>query len=160
MSIAAYSLRLKASYTLDVPFDMDTFRATLRATREKFGGREKLAGKIGIAKSTIQSAELGPDIPQIDTVARIIEGSGLTLSEFFAVLENPRADLQNEVLRDEPQPVQDAASVIDEVRPHGPPLPPVVIGHAELQELGRIIGHAIRDAARSQQAPSTRARKS
>lgn len=72
-----------------VPFDMDSFRALIRAEREsRVGGREKFAERIGIAKSTVQNIEVGPDIPGIDTVARIIEGMpGLTLSAFFARIE-------------------------------------------------------------------------
>ncbi len=72
-----------------VAFDMTHFREQLRAEREaRIGGRDRLAGKVGLAKSTIQNAEMGPDIPGIDTVARLIEGMpGLTLSSFFAKLE-------------------------------------------------------------------------
>ncbi len=79
---------LRSLYTRGVAFDMEAFRRALRTAREThIGGREKLADKIDVSKSTVQNAEMGPDIPGIDTVARLIEGMGLTLSEFFAALE-------------------------------------------------------------------------
>jgi DNA-binding XRE family transcriptional regulator len=70
-------------------FSMDRFRAHLRAARDAHGfGRDALAEKIGIAKTTIQNAEVGPDMPGIETVARIIEGlPGYSLSAFFRQLE-------------------------------------------------------------------------
>jgi ribosome-binding protein aMBF1 (putative translation factor) len=59
-----------------VAFTMERFREVLRAEREsRVGGREKLADKTGINKTTIQNAEVGPDIPGIDTVARLVEGN-------------------------------------------------------------------------------------
>lgn len=70
-------------------FTMERFRAVLREEREaRIGGRDRLADKVGVAKSTIQNAEIGPDVPGIDTVARLIEAMpGLTLEEFFAKIE-------------------------------------------------------------------------
>jgi transcriptional regulator with XRE-family HTH domain len=71
-----------------VAFTMERFREVLRAEREaRVGGREKLADKTGINKTTIQNAEIGPDIPGIDTVARLVEGIGLTLPSFFEQIE-------------------------------------------------------------------------
>src|SRR5438309_359454 len=80
---------LRSPYTSGVPFDLTAFRQALRVEREsRIGGRDKLAARIGIAKSTIQGAEMGPDIPGIDTVAKMIEAMpGLTLSSFFAQIE-------------------------------------------------------------------------
>jgi DNA-binding XRE family transcriptional regulator len=75
-----------------VPFDLGEFRVLLRAKRELLArgekGRERFAERIGVNKSTVQNAEMGPDIPGIDTCAKIIEGVGYTLSEFFRELES------------------------------------------------------------------------
>lgn len=80
-------------YTARVAFDIAAFRSVLRAARkEHVGGRNKLAAKVGLAKSTIQNAEMGPDIPGIETVARLVEGMGLTLSSFFAQIEGLPTD--------------------------------------------------------------------
>lgn len=89
MSIDVNDLRLGAFYTLGVPFDMDRFRKLLRAQRtERVGGRDTLADLAGVNRTTIQNAEMGPDIPGIDTVAALIESMpGLRLSEFFRALE-------------------------------------------------------------------------
>lgn len=115
MSIAVCDLRLKESYTSAVPFDMEAFRIALRETREAWGGRDKLAEKIGRAPSTIQSAELGPDMPGIDTVAAIIEGSNSTLWEFFAKLDGVQnwAERSHESVDNPPSdapPVQDSSA--------------------------------------------------
>lgn len=79
----------RSLYNCHVAFDMDKFRAALRAERVARGiGRDALATQIGVAKSTIQSAEMGPDMPGIETVAKIVEAlQGLTLAQFFARLE-------------------------------------------------------------------------
>lgn len=89
--MAVHDLLFWGSYTpRGVGFDMAQFRALLRSEREaRVGGRDKLAERVGVAKSTIQNAEIGPDIPGIDTVARLIEAMpGLTLSSFFARVED------------------------------------------------------------------------
>lgn len=74
-----------------MPFTMERFRALLRVERKaRVGGRDRLAANIGVAKSTVQNAEMGPDVPGIDTVARLVGGMpGLTLAEFFAKVEEP-----------------------------------------------------------------------
>lgn len=94
MSIGVYDLRSQASILPAVPFDLSRFRAHLRAERERLiGSRDKLAEKTGINKTTIQNAENGPDMPGIDTIARLIEGTGLSLSEFFLRMDDlPTAD--------------------------------------------------------------------
>lgn len=72
-----------------MPFTMEVFRAVLRAEREaRVGGREKHAGLSGINKTTIQNAEIGPDVPGIDTVAKLVEAMpGLSLEDFFRKIE-------------------------------------------------------------------------
>lgn len=88
MSIAVYDLRLGTSYTEAVSFDLDQFREHLKKARKALaGGRDHFAEKVGVNKTTIQNAENGPDIPKIDTVAKLVEGMGLTLSSFFAEIE-------------------------------------------------------------------------
>ena len=83
-----YRLRLQESYTSAVTFEMPRFREALRKAREDtIGGRMKLAERTGLAASTIQSAEVGPDIPSIETIARFLDGCGLTLSKFFARID-------------------------------------------------------------------------
>lgn len=74
-----------------VAFDMNAFRAALKTQRKlRVGSRAKLVERCGapaMSPTTIQNAELGPDMPGIDTVARLVEAMGLTLSTFFAQLE-------------------------------------------------------------------------
>lgn len=105
-------------YTSRVPFDMDRFRAHLRAAREaKKVGRNTIAKKIGVSQSTIQSAEVGPDMPGIDTVARIIEAiPDLTLGRFFAQLDaaEPSARSQSSVLQSGESLIQDPAFPVEE----------------------------------------------
>lgn len=74
----------RSSYTARVAFDLAVLRVALREAREsKRLGRDVLAKKIGRAKSTIQGAEMGPDVPGVDTVALILEGLGIPAWEFF-----------------------------------------------------------------------------
>lgn len=90
MSIGSYNLRLLESYDrARMAFELDKFRALLRKEREqRVGGRDRLAEKADVAASTVQNAEMGPDVPGIDTVARLIEAMpNLTLSDFFLQLE-------------------------------------------------------------------------
>lgn len=72
-----------------MPFSMETFRLCLRSEREdRVGGRERLAELSGVNKTTIQNAELGPDIPGIDTIAKLVEAMpDLTLASFFTRVE-------------------------------------------------------------------------
>lgn len=81
---------LKRPIVDSVRFTMERFREALRDERERrVGAREKHAALAGVNKGTIQRAEVGPDIPGIDTVARLIEAMpGLTLSSFFAQIES------------------------------------------------------------------------
>src|SRR3954465_8822609 len=72
-----------------VPFTIDRFRDVLRATREELvGARDTLAEITGVNRTTIQSAEMGPKVPKLDTVARLVEGMGLTLTAFFARIDD------------------------------------------------------------------------
>lgn len=89
MSITDYQLRLSASYTPAVSFDLARFRTLLRIERKRrVGGRDKLALRAKVNKSTVQNAEQGPDIPGIDTIAKLVEAMpDLTLSEFFRRVE-------------------------------------------------------------------------
>lgn len=77
-----------SSYTSDVPFTIKAFGVALREAREaKQIGRDKLAAKIGVAKSTIQSWESGAKVPKVTNVAKVLEVLDVTMSEFFGTLE-------------------------------------------------------------------------
>lgn len=85
-----YNLRLEATYNADrMVFKMAAFRALLRVEREaRVGGRDKLAEAAGVNRTTIQNIETGPDMPGIETIAKLIEAMpGLSLSAFFLELE-------------------------------------------------------------------------
>lgn len=84
-------LTLKSVYDPGVAFQLEEFRRLLRKKRERLPrgerGREAFARKVGLNKSTVQDAEVGPTVPQIDSCAKMIEGAGCTLSAFFQELE-------------------------------------------------------------------------
>lgn len=90
MSIGSYHLRSQAFYDLAVEFQMARFRNLLRQEREaRVGGRERLAERAGVHKTTIQNIETGTDMPGIDTVAKLVEAMpDFSLSAFFLQLEN------------------------------------------------------------------------
>jgi DNA-binding XRE family transcriptional regulator len=105
----------------------------LKAKREALArgeyGREAFAEKIGVAKSTVQHAEMGPDVPQIDTCAKLIEGTGSTLSEFFLELETPdRSDLIT-AQKERKDPQSNPAEAVA----HAAPVPAVIIDLALIQ---------------------------
>lgn len=154
-----------SSYTARVPFALAVLRAALREAREaKDIGRDALATKIGRAKSTIQSAEMGPDVPGVDTVALIVEGLGLTLSDFFLQLEStsdgPR-HVQNQSLQSGETLSDTAVSQNErEAAAHGGGgIPQIVLDPDALRDVGRYIGRAIRAAARDQQTATARPAK-
>lgn len=64
-------------------------RDALRREREALvGSRAKLEQKSGVAESTIYRIETEETyVPRVPVLMRIIEGMGLTLSEFFARIE-------------------------------------------------------------------------
>lgn len=97
MSRALYDLRPTSSYDPGVPFELARFREALKRERKtRVGGRDKLADRAGVNKTTIQNAESGPDIPKIDTIARLVEAMpGLSLSAFFLQIEQPSSDQGN-----------------------------------------------------------------
>ena len=74
-------------YTAGV--DLGKMRSALRAKRlELKWSLDDLAAKSGVNRSTIHDIETNADgKPQMATVARLVEGMGLTLSEFFARIE-------------------------------------------------------------------------
>lgn len=74
-----------------IPFGMDlaAVRQQLRAERKaRRWSLDDLAGKSGVNRSTIHDIEQNRHgKPQLETVAKLIEGMGLSLGEFFASLE-------------------------------------------------------------------------
>ena len=57
-----------------------------RERQARVGGRAALAQKAGVAASTIQNIETGPDVPGIETLAKLVEGMGMNLADFFSRL--------------------------------------------------------------------------
>lgn len=80
---------LKRSTLTSTMFEMELFRQVLRVERKaRVGARAKHAKLAGVSQTTIQNAEMGPDVPGIDTVARLVEAMpGLTLKDFFGKIE-------------------------------------------------------------------------
>lgn len=76
-----------AAYTADV--DLAAVRARLRKERKaRDWSLDDLAEKSGVNRSTIHEIETSATgKPQFETVGRLIEGMGLTLSEFFTRIE-------------------------------------------------------------------------
>ena len=63
-------------------------RRELVGSQARLSARTKQTGKIPINKMTISEIETGANAdPGITTVARLVEGMGLTLSSFFARIE-------------------------------------------------------------------------
>lgn len=143
MSIGSYHLRPQAFYPLAVPFSMERFRALLRKEREhRVGGREKLAQLADVHKTTIQNIEVGPDMPGIETVAKLIESMpGMSLSEFFGQLEqkNLSASQKTAVSRDTQSPASTPKGLPD----HGP----TVLRQAVAVDPDRAIADAYRQLA-------------
>ena len=69
--------------------DLADVRRVLRAERTRLRlSMDELAEKSGVNGSTIHDIETNADgKPQLTTVARLVEGMGLTLSAFFARIE-------------------------------------------------------------------------
>lgn len=70
--------------------ELSAFREFIRHVREtEFGGRAKLQQATGVNRTTIQRIETDPTYsPGLETVAKLVEAMGLSLSTFFARLES------------------------------------------------------------------------
>lgn len=91
--------------------------------------------------------------PSLDKLEQIAAGLGLTLSAFFLHLEQS----QNSSLIAISEKGKDPTVLVDDARALSAPL---VVDANGLVTLGRIIGRAIRDAARDRQAAASRKRQS
>ena len=92
MSLGDKQLRVIAAlYTAGV--DLDAVRATLRAERlHRRWSLDDLAEKSGVNRSAIHDIETNrKGKPRLETIAKMVEGMGLTLSEFFARIEGLKA---------------------------------------------------------------------
>jgi transcriptional regulator with XRE-family HTH domain len=85
-------------YTVRV--DPAEMRHALRAERlNRNWSLDDLAEKSGVNRSTIHDIETNTGgKPQIGTIARLVEGMGLTLSQFFARIEGLQAHDVSETL--------------------------------------------------------------
>lgn len=61
----------------------------LRLTREKFGiSQRELARKVGVSNGTISQIEAGNSDPSFSLTLKILDGLGITVTEFFEEREN------------------------------------------------------------------------
>lgn len=97
------------------PVDLAAVRAAIRAERTKRKwSLDDLAEKSGVHRMTIHEVETNAHgKPQLATVARLVEGMGLTLSAFFARIEGLQTT--SAVTDNLPSPI----SIRPEVTQHG-----------------------------------------
>jgi len=90
--------------------DLAEFKAAMRRAREAtVGGRAKLEAETGIDQSTIYRIETDATYdPSLSTVAKLIQGMGLTLSGFFTELEAA----SNPILPSKPTPLHNSSVVV------------------------------------------------
>lgn len=156
--------------------ELSAFRDFLRHIREtEYGGRAKLQKATGVNRTTIQRIETDPTYsPGLETIAKLVEGMGLSLSVFFARFENHTganrglirgtASVQNPPL---PYVYEPGAKNVDRSVPPSS-TPPYTYTEEEILHLFRIFkaarGGTIAGAMPSgkqarKQAPDHRARK-
>jgi transcriptional regulator with XRE-family HTH domain len=62
---------------------------TLRELRHELGdSQEAFADRVGLARNTIASAEIGQRTPSFQTLWRLSQGAGITLSALIARVED------------------------------------------------------------------------
>lgn len=68
---------------------MEDLGERLRLTREKFGiSQRELARKVGVSNGTISQIEGGNSDPSFSLTLKILDGLGVTVTEFFEEREN------------------------------------------------------------------------
>ncbi|TNE61185.1 MAG: cupin domain-containing protein [Alphaproteobacteria bacterium] len=68
---------------------MEDLGLKLRLTREKFGiSQRELARKVGVSNGTISQIEAGNSDPSFSLTLKILDGLGVTVTEFFEEREN------------------------------------------------------------------------
>jgi len=68
---------------------MEDLGERLRLTREKFGiSQRELARKVGVSNGTISQIEGGHSDPSFSLTLKILDGLGVTVTEFFEEREN------------------------------------------------------------------------